>query len=132
MRAAVRPGTWGYGRHPRPEAPTWARPCPILGGQTGRGQPGGGPGCADLFPRPRLRREATKAEAQGGPSWGGPRGDDTANGHASPQQLKDLVDQLRDDDTTLVSTLSPALQRLDERTRMLLIDQLLEASLIPH
>jgi hypothetical protein len=42
------------------------------------------------------------------------------------------VDQLRDDDTTLVSTLSPALQRLDERTRMLLIDQLLEASLIPH
>jgi len=60
------------------------------------------------------------------------RRDDTANGHASPQQLKDLVDQLRDDDTTLVSTLSPALQRLDERTRMLLIDQLLEASLIPH
>ncbi|MGB1202539.1 MAG: hypothetical protein ACPG75_03165 [Alloalcanivorax venustensis] len=60
------------------------------------------------------------------------RRDDAANGHASPQQLKDLVDQLRDDDTTLVSTLSPALQRLDERTRMLLIDQLLEASLIPH
>lgn len=60
------------------------------------------------------------------------RRDDTANGHASPQQLKELVDQLRDDDTTLVSTLSPALQRLDERTRMLLIDQLLEASLIPH
>lgn len=60
------------------------------------------------------------------------RRDDAANGHASPQQLKELVDQLRDDDTTLVSTLSPALQRLDERTRMLLIDQLLEASLIPH
>lgn len=60
------------------------------------------------------------------------RRDDAANGHASPQQLRDLVDQLRDDDTTLVSTLSPALQRLDERTRMLLIDQLLEASLIPH
>ncbi|HEX5677147.1 MAG TPA: diguanylate cyclase [Alcanivorax sp.] len=61
------------------------------------------------------------------------RRDDRANGHAaSPQQLKDLVDQLRDDDTALVSTLSPALQRLDERTRMLLIDQLLEASLIPH
>ncbi|MEA3260478.1 MAG: hypothetical protein U9Q93_10510, partial [Pseudomonadota bacterium] len=60
------------------------------------------------------------------------RRDDAANGRASPQQLKDLVDQLRDDDTTLVSTLSPALQRLDERTRMLLIDQLLEASLIPH
>jgi GGDEF domain-containing protein len=60
------------------------------------------------------------------------RRDDPANGHASPQQLKELVDQLRDDDTTLVSTLSPALQRLDERTRMLLIDQLLEASLIPH
>ena len=60
------------------------------------------------------------------------RRDDAVNGHASPQQLKDLVDQLRDDDTTLVSTLSPALQRLDERTRMLLIDQLLEASLIPH
>lgn len=61
------------------------------------------------------------------------RRDDAPNGHAaSPQQLKDLVDQLRDDDTTLVSTLSPALQRLDERTRMLLIDQLLEASLIPH
>ncbi|QVL44223.1 MAG: diguanylate cyclase [Alcanivorax sp.] len=60
------------------------------------------------------------------------RRDDDANGHASPQQLKELVDQLRDDDTTLVSTLSPALQRLDERTRMLLIDQLLEASLIPH
>jgi|GEM_PF-287403 len=61
------------------------------------------------------------------------RHDDAPNGHAaSPQQLKDLVDQLRDDDNTLVSTLSPALQRLDERTRMLLIDQLLEASLIPH
>lgn len=60
------------------------------------------------------------------------RDDGAANGHASPQQLKELVDQLRDDDTTLVSTLSPALQRLDERTRMLLIDQLLEASLIPH
>ena len=60
------------------------------------------------------------------------RDDDTANGHASPQQLKELVEQLRDDDTTLISTLSPALQRLDERTRMLLIDQLLEASLIPH
>ncbi|MEP4522776.1 MAG: diguanylate cyclase [Alloalcanivorax venustensis] len=60
------------------------------------------------------------------------RRDDAANGHASPQQLKELVDQLRDDDTTLVSTLSPALQRLDERTRMLLIDQLLEASLLPH
>ena len=58
------------------------------------------------------------------------RRDDAANGHASPQQLRDLVDQLRDDDTTLVSTLSPALQRLDERTRMLLIDQLLELSLI--
>jgi len=62
----------------------------------------------------------------------GTRAAGAANGHASPQQLKDLVDQLRDDDTTLVSTLSPALQRLDERTRMLLIDQLLEASLIPH
>jgi GGDEF domain-containing protein len=61
------------------------------------------------------------------------RHDDAANGHAaSPQQLKELVDQLRDDDNALVSTLSPALQRLDERTRMLLIDQLLEASLIPH
>lgn len=61
------------------------------------------------------------------------RRDDAANGHvASPQQLKDLVEQLRDDDTALISTLSPALQRLDERTRMLLIDQLLEASLIPH
>ncbi|MFT6600029.1 MAG: GGDEF domain-containing protein [Alloalcanivorax sp.] len=61
------------------------------------------------------------------------RHDDATNGHAaSPQQLKELVDQLRDDDNTLVSTLSPALQRLDERTRMLLIDQLLEASLIPH
>ncbi len=61
------------------------------------------------------------------------RHDDEANGHAAtPQQLMDWVDQLRDDDTALVSTLSPALQRLDERTRMLLIDQLLEASLIPH
>ncbi len=61
------------------------------------------------------------------------RHDDAPHGHtASPQQLKELVDQLRDDDNALVSTLSPALQRLDERTRMLLIDQLLEASLIPH
>jgi len=61
------------------------------------------------------------------------RRDDAPNGHAtSPQQFKDLVEQLRDDDNALVSTLSPALQRLDERTRMLLIDQLLEASLIPH
>ncbi len=60
------------------------------------------------------------------------RDDVPANGHASPQQLKELVEQLRDDDSALISTLSPALQRLDERTRMLLIDQLLEASLIPH
>ena len=60
------------------------------------------------------------------------RHNDAEAQNASPQQLKDLVEQLRDDDTALVSTLSPALQRLDERTRMLLIDQLLEASLIPH
>jgi len=51
---------------------------------------------------------------------------------ACPQKLKELMEQLGDDDKTLVSTLSPALQRLDERTRMRLIDELLEASLIPN
>ena len=90
----------------------------------------------DSHNAPAINHQAGEAAeaAEESPVNGRPqrRRDDAANGHASPQQLKDLVDQLRDDDTTLVSTLSPALQRLDERTRMLLIDQLLEASLIPH
>ena len=86
---------------------------------------------------PAINHEESEAGEAGeeSPVNGRPqrRRDDAPNGHAvSPQQLKELVEQLRDDDTTLVSTLSPALQRLDERTRMLLIDQLLEASLIPH
>ena len=90
----------------------------------------------DSHNAPAINHQASEAAeaAEESPVNGRPqrRRDDAVNGHASPQQLKDLVDQLRDDDTTLVSTLSPALQRLDERTRMLLIDQLLEASLIPH
>ncbi len=90
----------------------------------------------DSHNAPAINHQASEAAeaAEESPVNGRPqrRRDDAFNGHASPQQLKDLVDQLRDDDTTLVSTLSPALQRLDERTRMLLIDQLLEASLIPH
>ena len=90
----------------------------------------------DSHNAPAINHQASEAAeaAEESPVNGRPqrRRDDAVNGHASPQQLKDLVDQLRDDDTTLVSTLSPALQRLDERTRMLLIDQLLEASMIPH
>lgn len=60
---------------------------------------------------------------------------DEAAGHgedARPGQLHELVARLSErDDGILVRELSPALRRLDEPTRMRLIDHLLEASLIP-
>lgn len=50
---------------------------------------------------------------------------------SDPHYLKTLLDKLSDDRQILVRTLSPALRKLDESTRMLLVDHLLEASLIP-
>lgn len=47
------------------------------------------------------------------------------------QQLKDLLDTLREDRHILLRTLSPALRSLDESTRLLLVDHLLEASVLP-
>ncbi|MFP1678718.1 hypothetical protein ACLD02_08460 [Alloalcanivorax sp. C16-2] len=51
---------------------------------------------------------------------------------AASGELHELVEKLsRHDEGILVRELSPALRRLDEPTRMRLIDHLLEASLIP-
>lgn len=82
-----------------------------------------------LSKRARQQRSTASGEPINGDRRGG--GESTETHHGDPQQLTHLLDKLGDDRNILVRALSPALQRLDESTRLLLVDHLLEASLMP-
>ncbi|ASK34203.1 diguanylate cyclase domain-containing protein [Alloalcanivorax mobilis] len=77
----------------------------------------------------RALRQGSDGDSDPQTSAGGDRRRPPAG--TGSQRLQALINELGDDGAILIRALSPALQRLDESTRLTLVDHLLEASLRP-